>query len=282
MVSTSATADAATQTRHANFKPGVPRGRLLVSFTSTLAGLFTAAVLSASALADDADSLKAKLESAMADESRPEADRERDANRQPVETLTFFGLRDDMKVVELIPGGGWYTRLLAPVLADKGELYVAFGTTRVESQLIGKPGFDKIKVLGKSAELGPVEGSRFYFAKNTDLGVKNVDIVFTFRNYHNFDEASRDNINRSAFKALKSGGIYAVVDHTRRHMQALDNENGRRVDPVLAIKEIQAAGFEFVDYSDLHYRPDDELRYEVGRHSVTGNTDRWTLKFRKP
>lgn len=51
---------------------------------------------------------------------------------------------------------------------------------------------------------------------------------------------------------------------------------------MLAIKEIQAAGFEFVDYSDLHYRPDDELRYEVGRKTVTGNTDRWTLKFRKP
>jgi predicted methyltransferase len=64
-------------------------------------------------------------------------------------------------------------------------------------------------------------------------------------------------------------------------MQADDNENGRRVDPVLAIKEIQASGFELVDYSDLHYRADDELLYEVGRRSVTGNTDRWTLKFKK-
>jgi predicted methyltransferase len=81
---------------------------------------------------------------------------------------------------------------------------------------------------------------------------------------------------------LKSGGIYAVVDHNRRHMQADDNENRRRMDPVLAIKEIQAAGFVLADYSDLHYRPDDELRYEVGRATVTGNTDRWTLKFIKP
>ena len=54
------------------------------------------------------------------------------------------------------------------------------------------------------------------------------------------------------------------------------------MDPVLAIREIQAAGFEFVDYSDLHYRPDDELRYEVGRRTVTGNTDRFTLLFRRP
>ena len=58
--------------------------------------------------------------------------------------------------------------------------------------------------------------------------------------------------------------------------------NGRRVDPVLVIKEIQEAGFELVDYSNLHYRADDELRYEVGAKSVTGNTDRWTIKFRKP
>ena len=90
------------------------------------------------------------------------------------------------------------------------------------------------------------------------------------------------NMNRAAFAALKPGGIYAVVDHTRRHMQDLNNENGRRVDPVLAIKEIESAGFEFVDYSKLHYRPDDELRYEVGRKTVTGNTDRFTFKFRKP
>ena len=64
-------------------------------------------------------------------------------------------------------------------------------------------------------------------------------------------------------------------------MEGLNGENGRRFDPVLAIKEIQAAGFEFVDYSDLHFRADDELEYEVGRRSVSGNTDRWTLKFKK-
>ena len=89
-------------------------------------------------------------------------------------------------------------------------------------------------------------------------------------------------MNKAAFDALKSGGVYAVVDHTRRHMEADSPENGRRLDPVLAIKEIQAAGFVFDDFTDLHYRADDELRYEVGRRAVAGNTDRWTLKFRKP
>ena len=81
---------------------------------------------------------------------------------------------------------------------------------------------------------------------------------------------------------LKSGGHYGVIDHTRRHMEGDHNEVWRRMDPVQMIKEIEAAGFEFVDYSDLHYRADDELRYEVGRKSVAGNTDRFTLLFKKP
>jgi len=72
------------------------------------------------------------------------------------------------------------------------------------------------------------------------------------------------------------------VDHTRRHMAEDTYETWRRMDPVQMIKEIEAAGFEFVDYSTLHYRPDDELLYEVGRKTVTGNTDRFTLLFRKP
>jgi predicted methyltransferase len=65
-------------------------------------------------------------------------------------------------------------------------------------------------------------------------------------------------------------------------MEPMTAENRRRADVVEIMKEVLAAGCEFVDYSDLHYRPDDELRYEVGRHTVTGNTDRFTLLFRKP
>jgi predicted methyltransferase len=230
----------------------------------------------------DFDAVKDKLKTAMAADIRTEKETDRDRNRRPVETLEFFGLRDDMKVVELIPGGGWYTKLLAPVLADKGEFYIAYGAGRAHKQLEGEPGFGKMKVLAEDTEMGRAEGAKFYSASNTDLGVKNVDMIFTFRNYHNFDDPSRAAINQSVFKALKSGGIYALVDHTRRHMQGHSDENRRRVDPVLAIKEIEAAGFKFVDYSDLHYKADDELRYEVGRKTVSGNTDRWTLKFMKP
>lgn len=235
---------------------------------------------SSTVAADEA--LQAKIEAAMQAEDRPEADVARDRNRRPAKTLEFFQLRDDMRVLELIPGGGWYTRILAPVLRDNGRLYVAIGTNRIAEGLLLEPGFDKVTVVDVDFEAtrdGPF-GTRSLAP--FDLGVNNMDLVLTFRNLHNFNAEARAIINEQVFKSLKSGGIYGVVDHTQRHMEPISNESRRRLDPVLVIKEIQAAGFVFEDYSDLHFKPDDELRYEVGRKSVTGNSDRFTILFRKP
>ncbi|MCP5090481.1 MAG: class I SAM-dependent methyltransferase [Gammaproteobacteria bacterium] len=229
-----------------------------------------------------ANEIDAKVEDALAAEARPQADRDRDRNRKPLETLNFFGLKDNMRVLELIPGGGWYTRVLAPVLAENGELYVALGTRRVKEVLLNEPGFEQVELLETTDNLRRPEGSRFYQLDDFELGVSGLDMVVTFRNLHNFDPESRARVNSQVFKALKSGGLYGVVDHTMRHMEPADYENRRRIDPVLVIKELVDLGFEFVDYSDLHFRADDELEYEVGRRSVTGNTDRFTMLFRKP
>lgn len=226
--------------------------------------------------------IDAKVEAALAAESRPETDRVRDGNRRPLETLNFFGMKDDMRVLELIPGGGWYTRVLAPVLAENGKLYVALGAGRVSEGLLNEPGFEQVELLQTADNLHRPEGSRFYTVDDFDLDVSDLDMVLTFRNLHNFDAESRARVNRQVFDALASGGLYGVVDHTARHMEPFNNENRRRVDPVLVIKEMLDLGFEFVGYSDLHYRADDELVYEVGRRSVSGNTDRFTMLFRKP
>ena len=209
---------------------------------------------------------------AMVSEARTDKEKNRDRNRKPAETLEFFGIREDMKVLEIIPGGGWYTKLLAPALRDKGQFYLSLGTKRLSDSLLTKKPFDKVKAIG------PVD----YKLENLDFEVNDLDAVLTFRNYHNFDEKERTSINKAAFSALKPGGVYGVVDHTRRHMQKKNDENGRRFDPVLAIKEIQQAGFTLVDYSNLHYKSDDELRFEVGRKTVNGNSDRFTLLFKKP
>ena len=218
--------------------------------------------------ADFSDSIKA----AMASDIRTDNEKARDRNRKPVETLKFFGIKDDMKVLELVPGGGWYTKLLAPALRDNGQFYLSLGTKRLKESLLKQEDFDKVKLVGS-------EGYQF---ENLNFKVNDLDAVLTFRNYHNFDETERNSVNNAAFKALKPGGIYGVVDHTRRHMQKKNNENGRRFDPVLAIKEIQQAGFILVDYSSLLYKADDELRFEVGSKTVSRNSDRFTLLFKKP
>jgi len=243
--------------------------------------LLTAALLtSMSANAQQSD-LAVGLTEAMKSDIRTEAEIDRDRNRRPVQTLDFFGITPEMKVLELIPGGGWYTKLLAPVLRDEGELYVAIGTSRVKSNLLPMSGLDKIKVLEPKVEIG--EGEEFLRTINEfTLSEKGFDAALTFRNMHNFDAQGRKNINDAVFKALKKGGIYGIVAHTRRHMEPITGENRRRADPVTIIKELLDAGFVFEGYSALHRKPDDELRYEVGRKSVTGNSDRFTLLFKKP
>jgi len=244
--------------------------------------LFAFVLLIVASYALAANDIDSKVEAALAAESRPEADRERDRNRRPLETLNFFGMKDDMRVLELIPGGGWYTRVLAPVLAENGKLYVALGTGRVSERVLNQPGFEQVERLETTDNIRRDEELRLYVLDDFDFAVTNLDMVLTFRNLHNFDPDSREIINSQVFKALRSGGLYGVIDHTRRHMEPTDNENRRRIDPVLVIKEMLDQGFELVAHSGLHYRADDELEYEVGRRSVSGNTDRFTLLFRKP
>jgi predicted methyltransferase len=238
---------------------------------------------SASAAKDDFAATEAKIKAALDNERRPEGDTTRDKNRKPVETLKFFGLRDDMKVLELLPGGGWYTRILGPVLEENGELFISIGAERTGESLDGKPGFGSMEVIPFDRNnFKREEGARRSSVPEFSFGKRKLDMVLTFRNQHNFTFEGRKHINEAAYEALKKGGSYGVVDHTRRHMETeLTRENARRIDPVDIIKEVQAAGFELVDYSALHYRPDDELRYEVGRKAVSGNTDRFTLLFKK-
>jgi len=232
------------------------------------------------------DGTAAAIHAAMEAPERPAADRARDRNRKPVETLGFFRLRRDMKVLELVPGGGWYTRILAPVLRDEGELAVSMFPGGAIDALPDAPGYDRVRVVDEGLDAARIFGQA---RVNRRLGLPpfsfsdgGFDLVLTFRNLHNFTEEGRRHMHAAVFAALAPGGLYGVVDHTRRHMAPDHAEVWRRMDPVEMILEIESAGFAFVDWSDLHYRPDDELRYEVGRRTVTGNTDRFTFLFRKP
>jgi predicted methyltransferase len=224
-----------------------------------------------------------QVNAAMLSDVRMSGDTARDANRKPAETLAFFGLANDMQVLELVPGGGWYTKILAPVLQENGQLYVSIFTDRVSEGLLTEDGFEDVIVIEQGVETtrtGPFNTRDIN--GDIDFGVTDLDLVVTFRNMHNFTAAARMQINDAVYYSLASGGLYGVIDHSRRNMSELTSETRRRTDVVEILKEVQASGFVLVDYSDLHYRPNDDLTLEVGDSSVTGQTDRFTLLFRKP
>lgn len=219
----------------------------------------------------------------MQSDLRTDEERARDQERQPAQVLEFFRLEPDMRVIEILPFSGWYTKILAPLLREDGKLYVTHPSPTFYSDAFEPvarlDGLEDVEEIDWNGD-GANTGTPFFASGPWD--VEPVDMVLTFRNYHNFSPDARMAVNRSSFDALKPGGLYGIVDHTRRHMEPDNTENGRRMDPVLVIKEVQEAGFELVDYSTVLRRPDDELRYEVGRRSVTGNSDRFALLFRKP
>ena len=235
-------------------------------------------LLSTQLMAADSAATRNKIEQALTGSIRDAAETARDANRKPGEVLEFFGLEDDMKVLEISPATGYWSKLVGPTLCENGgELIFSVGVS------------DDFK-----NEVMSLDGLECSSAINNDITLRNLpefsfddsqfDMVLTFWNLHNPSVEGRKNLNEAAFSALKSGGIYGVVDHTRRHLEPTSREaqNGRRLDPVLIIKEMIDVGFEFVDFSPMHYHPEDNLSQEVGTPGVRGNTDRFTMSFRKP
>ena len=249
------------------------------AFVVTAVSLFSAVV---SAQPENPTAFQQRVLDALQSDLRTDEERARDVNRMPAEVLEFFRMREDMRVIEILPAGGWYTKILGPVLKERGKLYVTHPEgfyANMFAEVASLPGLEEVEELDWGATGG---GSGGPFGPSGRWDVEPVDLVLTFRNYHNFSPADRMTVNRSAFDALRPGGYYGIVDHTRRHMEPGSRENGRRVDPVLVVKEVQEAGFDFVDFSDVFYRPDDELVLEVGNPAVSDRTDRFTLLFQKP
>ncbi len=251
--------------------------------TIALSGILAASLAQAQFNREPLSPVGQKIQQAMHSDARTDAEKARDSNRKPIQTLEFFGLQDNMRVVELVPEGGWYTKILAPVLAEKGHLYLAIGTRQLDTLLEDHPDMSKAEVLPlDGVHFAPTAVRSIFELGELSLGVTDIDLVLTFRNLHNFDAPSQLHIHQAAFAALKPGGYYGVIDHTRRHNAPFTVELWRRLDPVTVIQQIQAAGFDLADSSDLHYRADDELRYDTRRKSVNGNSDRFMLLFRKP
>jgi predicted methyltransferase len=258
-------------------KPEIPMKRALL-FAFTMA-VFTLSQLS---VAQGWDATRSKIEAALLLDYRTDGERARDRNRQPLKALKLMGLRDDMKVFEFGPGGGWYTKILGPVLKEKGHLSTGYPEEWLAAldEVMTTPEMSEVRRVNLDVAWDPA--IQAFDFDGVDFKTDELDMFLNIREYHNLHGEERAEFNAAVYDALKPGGTYVVIDHTRRHMQGDNPENWRREDPVTVLTEVQAAGFELLKMSDMFYRPDDTLEYEVGRRSVTGNTDRFFFVFEKP
>jgi predicted methyltransferase len=238
--------------------------------------------------AQAADPLKA----AIAAEHRLVGNVARDVHRHPYETLSFFGIKPTDTVVELAPGGGgWYTEILAPYLRDAGQLYAADGgSVRFKAKMDSMGVYSKVKITTFDAAKGLLEVAPAGTA----------DAVLTFRNVHNWmGQGTTQAVFDAAFKALKPGGTFGVVEHRLPASRTQDPKapNGY-VQEAVVIKFAEAAGFKLAGKSEVNANPKDTADHENGvwalpptyankdkdraKYQAIGESDRMTLKFTKP
>jgi predicted methyltransferase len=253
--------------------------------------------------ADAGDGAREAIAAAVAGPERSEANRARDAARNPVETLAFFGLRPEMTVVELWPGGGWYTEILAPVLAEAGRLRITnFDPDGPEDQPVTRYARTLRDRLASSPELfAKVEVRTVAPPDSIDLGeAGSADLVITFRNNHSWIRMGiQEHVYRAAFAVLRPCGVLGVVQH--RAAPGTDPatfaEKGYVTEEVV-IAAAEAAGFVLADRSEVNANPRDTKDHPAGvwnlppslragdedreRYVAIGESDRMTLRFVKP
>ncbi len=244
------------------------------------------------------------LKSAIEGDHRSEDQKARNSYRHPYETLTFFGIKSNMTVVEIWPGGGWYTTILGAYLKDKGKFYAAGYSLEPTGQY--KDYVEKANAKFKKAFVdqpetyGTVHVTELSPPDRVTLAPEgSADMVLTFRNLHNWlPNGSEKDILAAVHKALKPGGVFGVVDHRADMNKEQDPKAGNgRVREDFAIKMIEDAGFKLVGKSDINNNPKDKKSYEKGvwtlpptlalgdqdkdQYQAVGESDRFTLKFVK-
>lgn len=229
-----------------------------------------------------------------------QSNRSRDVFRHPKETLLFFGIRKDMTVVELWPGGGWFTEVLAHFLRDDGKLIVTDQAATSRAEKNWAKVYDE-KLKGAPSIYGKVEVRRISPPSDTVLGpTESADMVLTFRNFHNWIKSGYEkSVVEASFKVLKHGGIFGVEEHRGDvGSETKTIADTGYVPEKLVVDLAQAAGFEFVGSSDVNANPKDDHHHEGGvwalppnfangakdraKYEAIGESDRMTLKFRKP
>ena len=206
-----------------------------------------------------------------------------DAVRHGPEILAFAGVAPGARVIDLIPGGGYWTRLFARAVGPKGHVYGIWPAPYAAE--------DKEDVATYAA----IAGSKDY--PNVSAAIQpatvlsapaKVDLVFTAQNYHDYPDKFMGSIapavlNQAAFDALKPGGIFLVIDHAAAAGSGMrDTDTLHRIDPATVKAQVTAAGFTFVGASALLANPADDHRLIVFDKAIRGHTDQFIYKFRKP
>jgi predicted methyltransferase len=264
------------------------------------ATLLASGVLAAPTVVPDTSGVDAALSQALKGPWRSPAHAARDQYRHPRETLEYFGLKPDMTVVELWPGNGWYTEILAPVLKDHGHLIAA--ATPISLDTPGESTRAYLDMLAANkAAFGDVKEVDFLPPSKMDLGPEgSADMVLTFRNLHNWQSNGEvPDVFKAAFKVLKHGGVLGVEEHRAAAGKTVDQTFHSGYMPVdYVIAEAQKAGFKLVGQSEVNANPKDTKDYPKGvwtlpptytlgdkdraKYAAIGESDRMTLKFMKP
>lgn len=242
-----------------------------------------AASLSLSATCAQAASVPANIKAAVADPARPDADKQRDANRKPAETLTFLGVKSGGSVGELLPSGGYFTRLFSAAVGAKGHVY-ALVPERPANAPADMPDLAaKVKAIAADAHYSNV--SVIEAPLPSLVTPAPVDLVFTAQNYHDLHNFPVDVVgfNKTIMNSLKPGGLYVVIDHSAEAGSGLrDTKTLHRIDAEVVKKEVTDAGFEFVGADNVLANAADPRTAGVFDPSIRGKTDQFILKFRKP
>jgi predicted methyltransferase len=226
----------------------------------------------------------AYITQAVADTTRPEADTKRDSDRHPALTLTFAGVKPGDQVGELIPGGGYFTRLLSAVVGPKGKVYALVPPRRPDAPADAPDAAARLQPITSDAHYANVSVSVHKVAQ-LDLP-QGLDLVWTSQNYHDFHNVPDINvadIDKAVFKALKPGGTFLVLDHAAEAGSGFrDTATLHRIDPEAVKKEVQSVGFKFVGSSDVLRNKADPHTAKVFEGDIRGHTDQFIFKFKKP
>jgi len=247
---------------------------------AALGMLMGALLVGGAALAAAKATVPAYVAAAVADTGRPKADTDRDVGRKPAQMLVFAGIKPGTRMAEILPGGGYFTRIFSKAVGPKGHVFAIVPPPTTEGAQT-----PAVQAIAADAAYANVSVNPQPFT-TLDLPEK-VDLVWTSQNYHdlhlkrfNLDVGA---VNKAVFAALKPGGYYIVLDHAAAAGSPVDvADTLHRIDPAIVRREVEAAGFKYVGEDSALRSTTDDHSKSVFDPAIRGHTDQFIYKFRKP